>query len=104
MLNTWVSGYIQLSQCGICGFVQSVLIAKRHVHVCVQEAKHWEAAFQVYEKGTSLFKYPHVADIWAAYLKSFVARWAAWCVCAHLLLHADAVLSTQHILRLNVHM
>jgi hypothetical protein len=29
----------------------------------------------VYEKGTSLFKYPHVADIWAAYLKSFVERW-----------------------------
>lgn len=47
------------------------------VCVCTQEAKHWEAAFQVYEKGTSLFKYPHVADIWAAYLKSFVAR----CVC-----------------------
>jgi pre-mRNA-splicing factor SYF1 len=43
--------------------------------LCVlQEAKHWEAAFQVYERGTSLFKYPHVADIWAAYLKSFVAR------------------------------
>jgi pre-mRNA-splicing factor SYF1 len=40
----------------------------------LQEAKHWEAAFQVYERGTSLFKYPHVADIWAAYLKSFVAR------------------------------
>lgn len=40
-----------------------------------QEAKHWEAAFQVYERGTSLFKYPHVGDIWAAYLKTFVARW-----------------------------
>eukprot|EP00879_Flechtneria_rotunda_P016677 GHRR01017452.1.p1 GENE.GHRR01017452.1~~GHRR01017452.1.p1 ORF type:complete len:759 (+),score=226.66 GHRR01017452.1:413-2689(+) len=41
----------------------------------LQEAKHWEAAFQVYERGTALFKYPHVADIWAAYLKSFVARY-----------------------------
>eukprot|EP00878_Enallax_costatus_P012117 GHUV01012650.1.p1 GENE.GHUV01012650.1~~GHUV01012650.1.p1 ORF type:complete len:629 (+),score=144.11 GHUV01012650.1:374-2260(+) len=41
----------------------------------LQEAKHWEASFQVYERGTSLFKYPHVADIWAAYLKSFVARY-----------------------------
>lgn len=40
----------------------------------LQEAKHWEAAFQVYERGTALFKYPHVADIWTAYIKSFVAR------------------------------
>lgn len=58
-------------------FTGSSHVVAKHtgvVHVCVQEAKHWEAAFQVYEKGTSLFKYPHVADIWAAYLKSFVAR------------------------------
>ncbi|KAF6261373.1 protein prenylyltransferase [Scenedesmus sp. NREL 46B-D3] len=41
----------------------------------LQEAKHWEAAFQVYERGTALFKYPHVADIWTAYIKSFVARY-----------------------------
>eukprot|EP00775_Hariotina_reticulata_P012401 gene12401-12536_t len=41
----------------------------------LQENKHWEAAFQVYERGTALFKYPHVADVWAAYLKSFVARY-----------------------------
>jgi pre-mRNA-splicing factor SYF1 len=39
-----------------------------------QEKAHFEASFQVYEKGTSLFKYPHVADIWAAYLKEFVKR------------------------------
>jgi hypothetical protein len=44
-----------------------------------QENKHWEAAFQVYERGTALFKYPHVADIWAAYLKSFVARCGSVC-------------------------
>lgn len=33
----------------------------------------------MYERGTALFKYPHVADIWAAYLKSFVARCGAVC-------------------------
>ncbi|KAF8065563.1 Xab2 [Scenedesmus sp. PABB004] len=41
----------------------------------LQEAKHWEASFQVYERGTALFRYPHVADIWAAYLKTFVERY-----------------------------
>jgi hypothetical protein len=45
-----------------------------YVACILQEAKHWEAAFQVYERGTALFKYPHVADIWTAYIKSFVAR------------------------------
>jgi pre-mRNA-splicing factor SYF1 len=29
----------------------------------------------VYERGVALFKYPHVRDIWAAYLKQFVERW-----------------------------
>lgn len=50
----------------------------------LQEAKHWEASFQVYERGTSLFKYPHVADIWAAYLKSFVARYVDMHCCYYL--------------------
>ncbi|KAI8474630.1 MAG: transcription-coupled DNA repair protein, partial [Monoraphidium minutum] len=41
----------------------------------LQEAKHWEDAFKVYEKGVALFKYPHVGDVWQAYLKQFVARY-----------------------------
>ncbi len=40
-----------------------------------QEHKHWEDSFRVYERGISLFKYPHVEDIWAAYLKQFVERY-----------------------------
>lgn len=39
-----------------------------------QEHKYWEEAFQVYEKGVALFKYPHVRDIWKAYLSQFVER------------------------------
>ena len=40
-----------------------------------QEHKYWEESFRVYEKGTALFKYPHVRDIWLAYLQQFVARY-----------------------------
>ena len=40
-----------------------------------QESKHWEAAFRVYERGVALFKYPHVRDIWSAYLAQFVERY-----------------------------
>ncbi len=40
-----------------------------------QENKHFEDAFQAYEKGVSLFKYPHSKDIWSAYLTKFVARY-----------------------------
>lgn len=29
----------------------------------------------MYERGIALFKYPHVRDIWAAYLKAFVSRY-----------------------------
>eukprot|EP00854_Cymbomonas_tetramitiformis_P009271 gene9271-10982_t len=38
------------------------------------ESKHFEDAFQVYEKGVAIFKFPHVKDIWQAYLTSFVGR------------------------------
>ena len=41
-----------------------------------QENKHWEDSFQVYERGVALFKYPHVKDIWNAYLAQFVKRYA----------------------------
>ena len=42
----------------------------------MQENKHWEDSFQVYERGVALFKYPHVKDIWNAYLAQFVKRYA----------------------------
>jgi len=40
-----------------------------------QEHAAWEEAFRVYERGVALFRYPHVKDIWAAYLAQFVARY-----------------------------
>ena len=40
-----------------------------------QENKHWEDSFQVYERGVHIFKYPHVKDIWTAYLTKFVGRY-----------------------------
>jgi hypothetical protein len=40
-----------------------------------QENKFWEDSFQVYERGVALFRFPHVRDIWAAYLKQFVERY-----------------------------
>ncbi|KAI7844217.1 hypothetical protein COHA_002351 [Chlorella ohadii] len=39
------------------------------------EHKFFEEAFRVYERGISLFKYPHVKDIWTTYLTQFVARY-----------------------------
>lgn len=41
----------------------------------LQENKHFEDAFQAYERGVALFKYPHSRDIWVAYLAKFVARY-----------------------------
>ncbi len=41
----------------------------------MMEHKYFEEAFRVYERGTTLFKYPHVKDIWTAYLSQFVARY-----------------------------
>ncbi|KAK9820644.1 hypothetical protein WJX81_004366 [Elliptochloris bilobata] len=43
--------------------------------LAAQEHKYWEEAFRVYERGVALFRYPHVKDIWAAYLAHFVARY-----------------------------
>ncbi|GLC45042.1 hypothetical protein PLESTB_001462400 [Pleodorina starrii] len=39
------------------------------------EQKAFEDAFKVYERGIALFKYPHVKDIWSAYLVAFVERY-----------------------------
>jgi pre-mRNA-splicing factor SYF1 len=41
----------------------------------LQEHKFWEEAFRVYERGIALFKWPHVKDLWQAYLAQFVARY-----------------------------
>lgn len=41
----------------------------------MQEHKYFEDAFKVYEKGTKIFKYPHVKDIWVTYLTKFVKRY-----------------------------
>lgn len=41
----------------------------------LQEHKFWEDSFQVYERGVALFRFPHVREIWTAYLKQFVARY-----------------------------
>lgn len=41
----------------------------------LQEHKFWEESFKVYEKGVAVFKYPHVRDIWLAYLQQFVKRY-----------------------------
>ena len=41
----------------------------------LKENKYMEDAFRTYERGVSLFKYPHVRDIWTAYLTDFVQRY-----------------------------
>ncbi|KAG7675051.1 hypothetical protein Ndes2526B_g07899 [Nannochloris sp. 'desiccata'] len=41
----------------------------------LKENNYLEEAFQAYERGISLFKYPHVRDIWTAYLTDFVGRY-----------------------------
>ncbi|KAL6771434.1 XAB2 [Auxenochlorella protothecoides x Auxenochlorella symbiontica] len=41
----------------------------------LQESKYWEDSFRVYERGVALFKYPHVKDIWQAYLAFFNQRY-----------------------------
>ena len=41
----------------------------------LQESKHWEDSFAVYERGVNAFRYPHVKDIWLAYLQEVVSRY-----------------------------
>ena len=40
----------------------------------LEENKHFEDAFQAYERGVAAFKYPYVAPIWVTYLTKFVGR------------------------------
>src|SRR4051812_40401634 len=37
--------------------------------------KYFEESYRVYEKGISLFEFPHVLPIWMAYIKHFIARY-----------------------------
>lgn len=41
----------------------------------MQEHKFWEESFKAYERGLSLFKWPHVRDLWQTYLSHFVQRY-----------------------------
>lgn len=41
----------------------------------LREQKYFEDSFKVYEKGLAIFSWPHVKDIWLAYLTNFVARY-----------------------------
>ncbi|KAL1557934.1 pre-mRNA-splicing factor SYF1 [Salvia divinorum] len=41
----------------------------------LQEHCYFEDSFKVYERGVEIFKYPHVKDIWVAYLSKFVKRY-----------------------------
>ena len=35
---------------------------------------------QAYERGVSLFKWPHVYDIWNTYLTKFIKRYVSYCI------------------------
>lgn len=41
----------------------------------LKENNYFEDAFKAYERGISLFKYPHLKDIWTAYLTDFTERY-----------------------------
>ncbi len=41
----------------------------------LEENKYYEESFKAYEKGTSLFKFPYVSEIWITYLTKFVERY-----------------------------
>jgi len=41
----------------------------------LEERKYFEDAFRVYERGIKAFGWPHVGDIWLAYLSGFVKRY-----------------------------
>lgn len=41
----------------------------------LEEKKHFEDSFKAYERGVAVFEWPHVREIWHAYLKKFVERY-----------------------------
>lgn len=41
----------------------------------LEENQYFEEAYKAYEKGISLFKWPHVFDLWNTYLSKFLERY-----------------------------
>lgn len=41
----------------------------------LEEHKYFEDSFRAYEKGIAVFDFPHVREIWIAYLRKFVERY-----------------------------
>lgn len=41
----------------------------------LEEHNYFEEAFKAYERGISLFKWPHVNDLWSTYLTKFIKRY-----------------------------
>jgi pre-mRNA-splicing factor SYF1 len=41
----------------------------------LEEHNFFEEAFQVYERGVDIFKFPHSLDIWVTYLSRFIQRY-----------------------------
>src|SRR5690348_16795659 len=41
----------------------------------LEENQYFEEAFKAYEKGISLFRWPHVYDLWNTYLTKFLDRY-----------------------------
>jgi len=40
----------------------------------LEENKYFEDSFRAFEKGLAVFKFPHAAELWVAYIDSFVRR------------------------------
>ncbi len=40
----------------------------------LQENKYFEDSFRAFEKGLAVFKFPHAAELWVAYITAFVER------------------------------
>ena len=60
--------------CNLSKSLHYVLVFKR-LGYGTQDNKYFEDSFQIYERGIALFKWPHVKDIWQAYLTQFVERY-----------------------------
>ena len=65
----------KISEAHTCCLFQGPASSFLTMWVHEQEHKFWEESFRVYEKGVAIFKYPHVKDIWLAYLQHFVKRY-----------------------------
>jgi pre-mRNA-splicing factor SYF1 len=54
--------------------VASVQMVLNYAEYLREDGYH-EEAFAAYERGVALFRFPHAADLWRAYLTAFVARY-----------------------------